>query len=276
MISQYAALNSQNIAYKKELFKDEKQNENELILCQMLQMYHLGAALTILSCLIRPNLVLIFPSFKFDLNDILACIQKYKCNCLYTLPKIFLNIINYPTRNEYDLSCLKTSIVGGQIITAQLIQLAKEKLKLNCLYIGYGMTESIGLCLFKIDLAHFEPKEYDYPLGIPNFPYEVKIVNPKNGQIQPLNIEGQLHTRSLFITKGYYNDLEQTNKAIDSNGWYLEFLLVTILKPNHTKTIFFSFERYNTGDTISMDSNGCLHFKSRAKEIITAKGSGKF
>ena len=34
--------------------------------------------------------------------------------------------------------------------------------------------------------------------------------------------------------------------------------------------------RYNTGDFFSMDKDGNFYFKSRRKERITARGSGKF
>jgi acyl-coenzyme A synthetase/AMP-(fatty) acid ligase len=42
--------------------------------------------------------------------------------------------------------------------------------------------------------------------------------------------------------------------------------------------IFFNFSylRYNTGDFFSMDKDGKFYFKSRRKELITARGSGTF
>jgi long-subunit acyl-CoA synthetase (AMP-forming) len=49
---------------------------------------------------------------------------------------------------------------------------------------------------------------------------ECKIVNPENGQIQPHNVEGELHLRSSMVTPGYWNDPENTKKSIDANRWY--------------------------------------------------------
>jgi acyl-coenzyme A synthetase/AMP-(fatty) acid ligase len=36
----------------------------------------------------------------------------------------------------------------------------------------------------------------------------------------------------------------------------------------------FDSIRYNTGDFFSMDKDGKFYFKSRRKELITARGSG--
>lgn len=38
--------------------------------------------------------------------------------------------------------------------------------------------------------------------------------------------------------------------------------------------IFNNLKRYKTGDFLSMDAVGNFYFKSRRKELITAKGSG--
>lgn len=220
MVTQHAALNCLQVSFKKEHFEDEKFNSIPYVLCQSLLMYHLGTAILILATCLVPNITVIFPSYKFNLDDILSSIEKYKCNSLSTLSKILLNLINHPRRIQYNLESLKIVNVGGQLVTSNLIQLLKDELKVKYLNIGYGMTESIGISAMVIDTDNFDGENFDNSLGRPNYPFaEVKIVNPQNGQIQPLNVEGELHTRSYFVTKGYYDDLEQTQKAIDSNGW---------------------------------------------------------
>ena len=39
--------------------------------------------------------------------------------------------------------------------------------------------------------------------------------------------------------------------------------------------VILTLLRLNTGDILTMDKEGRLYFRSRSKEIITAKGSGK-
>ncbi len=53
------------------------------------------------------------------------------------------------------------------------------------------------------------------------------------------------------VTKGYWKDPELTSQVLNENGWY------------------------DNGDYFSMDEKGHFYFKSRCKELITVKGSGK-
>ena len=48
---------------------------------------------------------------------------------------------------------------------------------------------------------------------------EVKIVNPETGEDSPLGEQGEICCRGYNVMKGYYNNAEATNKAIDSEGW---------------------------------------------------------
>lgn len=64
----------------------------------------------------------------------------------------------------------------------------------------------------------------------------------------PHNTDGELCIRGYNIMKGYWDEPVKTAEAIDSNGWL------------------------KTGDICSMDENGYVFFKSRAKEVIIRGG----
>lgn len=183
-------------------------------------MYHLGTTITILNTLFNKNITIVFPSYKLDIIDMFQAIQKYKCNWLWALSKIFLNFLNHPMRIKFDLSSLETIGAGGQLVTDELMKRAKLELGVKYFKIGYGMTEIIGISNYAFDLTKL-PENRDNAVGKLCPFVEAKIVNPENGQIQPLNKEGELHVRGYNVTKGYYNDPEMTKKVIDSNGWLI-------------------------------------------------------
>ena len=60
--------------------------------------------------------------------------------------------------------------------------------------------------------------------------------------------EGELVARGPQVMKGYYNNPEETARAIDANGWL------------------------HTGDIAKMDSEGYFYIVDRKKDLIIASG----
>jgi acyl-CoA synthetase (AMP-forming)/AMP-acid ligase II len=212
-------------------------------------MYHVGSMASSLYPLFNPHLRLVIPAYGLDLAAMMDTIEKYKCNVFAGLPKVLTNLLNHPDRSKYDLSSLTACFVGGQHITADLIQRTKLELGLENFLLGFGMSElGGGLSAVSITLSEFSPENYSNSLGEICPFSEAKIVNAETGQVQPFNEEGELHVRSYIVTRGYWNDEEMTRKLISPSRWL------------------------NTGDIFTMDSKGVLHFRSRRQEIITVAG----
>ena len=105
-------------------------------------MYHFGAFRACIRVLFDAKSTLVVPSFKFDVSDILASLEKYKCNVLFGLPKIILNIVTHPERKNFDLSNVKAVMAGGQQISIDLILKTKTELNALAFVVGYSSTES--------------------------------------------------------------------------------------------------------------------------------------
>jgi long-subunit acyl-CoA synthetase (AMP-forming) len=48
---------------------------------------------------------------------------------------------------------------------------------------------------------------------------EAKIVDRTSERILPRGEKGELYTRGYIVMKGYWGDIEATNKSITSDGW---------------------------------------------------------
>jgi len=113
------------------------------------------------------------------------------------------------------------------------------------LHIGYGSTESIGMG----SIGKFEKDCTDEQLnhqGKISRGLEVKIVNTNN-QIVPLNVEGELCSRSPMQMKKYWDDETKTEEVF-KDGWYY------------------------TGDVASLNSEGYITITGRIKELIIRGG----
>jgi len=112
--------------------------------------------------------------------------------------------------------------------------------------IAYGLTEaSPVITQTTVD----DPLELRVTtVGKPLPHTEVKIVDLITGEIVPRGTPGELCTRGYLVMKGYYKNLEATQKAIDRDGWL------------------------HSGDLATMDANGYCKITGRAKDVIIRGG----
>jgi fatty-acyl-CoA synthase len=77
---------------------------------------------------------------------------------------------------------------------------------------------------------------------------EGRIINPDTGEEVSAGVQGEIVTRSDCVMKGYYKMPEETDKAVDSDGWL------------------------HTGDLGEVDENGYFKVTGRIKDMIIRGG----
>ena len=112
--------------------------------------------------------------------------------------------------------------------------------------IVFGQTEAHG----GFTQTHLTdaPEDQANTIGQPYPQCEVKIADPKTGEVLPIGVEGEICCRGYQTMIGYYNLSEETAKTLKSDGWL------------------------HTGDLGSMDERGFVKIKGRLKDMIIRGG----
>ncbi|XP_039026635.1 4-coumarate--CoA ligase-like 5 [Hibiscus syriacus] len=184
---------------------------------------------------------------KFDMNEMLSAVEKYRATCLPLVPPILLALVKDADeiRKKYDLSSLQTLVCGGAPLSKDLIDRFLEKFPTVDIRQGYALTEATGFGASM--LTEEESRKYD-SVGLLSPSLEAKIVDPETGNALKVNQRGELWLRGPSIMKGYLNNAEATAATVDSEGWL------------------------KTGDLCYIDDDGFLHLVDRLKELIKYKG----
>jgi hypothetical protein len=115
----------------------------------------------------------------------------------------------------------------------------------------FGQTEA---SLFITKTLPDDPFELQATtVGLPLLHSEVKLINPATGTVVPCGERGELCCRGYQVMAGYYQMPQQTNAAIDSEGWL------------------------HTGDLATMNAQGYLTIVERLfiflKQLLTLEES---
>ena len=134
---------------------------------------------------------------------------------------------------NYKLESLKTIYSGGLKVSQEVIKYFKKNIPHVSIKEGYGMTEigGAGVSIQTNDSRNINS------VGFVEKNIQLKVINVENGKILGANEEGEICVKSSLVMLGYYNNLEETKKAIDSEGTRRYFK--TLLKMFPKYKIFF-------------------------------------
>jgi acyl-CoA synthetase (AMP-forming)/AMP-acid ligase II len=217
-------------------------HRDDRLLC-VLPLFHIYGLVVVLNMgLHLGSTIIIMP--RFDLEQFLESIQKYRVTLSHIVPPIVLKLAKDPMVDDYDLSSLRMIFSGAAPLGAELSRECANRIKCGIRQ-GYGMTETSPV-------THSSPPDRSsMKLGAvgtaaPNT--EVRIVDPATGQSLGANAEGEICVRGPQVMKGYLNNPEATARTIDSDNWL------------------------HTGDIGYVDEDGHFFVVDRVKELIKYKG----
>ncbi|XP_052793535.1 uncharacterized protein LOC128227237 [Mya arenaria] len=196
-------------------------------------------ALAIAFALFTGARIVIMP--RFDFETFLRLIEKYKPTNLQLVPPIMVLLAKSPKVSEYDLSSVSQIACGAAPLSKEIEDLVKEKLKLPCIFQGYGMTE--------VGVTHLNGRgEFRYKSVGKLLPLtEMKIVDVETGKPVGPGQEGEIWIRGPQVCGGYLGLPEQTRELFTNDGWV------------------------KTGDIGYEDEDGYLFVVDRLKELIKYK-----
>ena len=178
-------------------------------------------------------------------------ITKYKCNFIAGVPTLYEALLRLPSMDGADLSCLKGVFSGGDSLSIEL----KKKLD-KFLYDhnasiqvreGYGTTETVTACCLTPPHMHKEGS-----IGLPFPDTYIKIVEPGTDKELPYGEEGEILLAGPTVMKEYMKHPEETAQTLRLHDDGLTWVY--------------------TGDLGTMDEQGFVYFKGRAKRMIISSG----
>lgn len=209
----------------------------------VLPFFHIYGMVVIMNlALHRGATVVTMP--RFDLEQCLETLQKYRITFANVVPPIVLALAKHPIVEKYDLSSLHTLFSGAAPMSETVAMAASARLGCRVIQ-GYGLTETSPVthttraAAERIRVAGIGPP-------VPNT--EAKLVDLSTGAELGPDQEGEICVRGPQVMKGYLNRPDATAAMIDAEGWL------------------------HTGDVGYADEEGCFFVVDRVKELIKYKG----
>ncbi len=221
------------------------------IMMPVVPMFHVMAwglpyAATFLGC------EQIFPGPHMQPRDLAELLQNEKVTLTGGVPTLWLGLFGLLEKEKFDLSRVRTMVVGGSAAPRSMIEAYEKKLGLKILH-AWGMTETSPLgtvCNLKREMLDW-PEDEQFAVrakqGISSPGVELRAID-ENGKeiVWDGKAFGELQIRGPWVASSYYNDPRSTDSFMD--GWF------------------------RTGDVVSIDPEGYIQIVDRTKDLVKSGG----
>ena len=193
---------------------------------------------------------LVLPGPKLDGASLYELIESERVTVSAGVPTIWLALIQHVEANKLRFTTMRRTAVGGSAMPLSLIAKFADVYDVQVRH-GWGMTETTAVAtMTALGTKHDALKPADRHAivarqGKSVFGTQIKIVDeegktlPRDGQAQ-----GELMVRGPWIVSGYYKG--ETSPLRD--GWF------------------------PTGDVATIDADGVMQIRDRAKDVIKTGG----
>ena len=208
-------------------------------------LFHIGGlnVLTLL-CFTQGATLVLFRNF--DAGKILKAFDEHKVTVMFGAPAMFLFMSQHDDFDKTDFERVTTFVCGGAAPSESLLKLYLGRGVPFCQ--GYGLTETAPFASFLT--AEWSMKKFGSAGQAPMYS-DLKIVGVNN---EPLvaNERGEICVKGPNIMKGYWNNPDASEEAIDSEGWF------------------------HTGDIGYLDDGEFLFICDRLKDMVISGGENVY
>ena len=148
-------------------------------------------------------------------GDTRACAQE-RCTSLYGVPTMFIAELGHAKFGDYDLGSLRTGIMAGSPCPVEVMKRVSSDMGIDEMAIAFGMTETSPVTTQVRRDDTLENRCGTVGQVLPHT--EIKIVDPDTGRTVPRGEPGRVPGPRLLVMRGYWNDPERTDEAIDAGG----------------------------------------------------------
>ena len=188
---------------------------------------------------------------RFTAESYAKQIVKYRCNFIAGVPTLYEALLRLPSMDGADLSSLKGVFSGGDSLSIELKKkfdkfLADHNASIQVRE-GYGTTETVTACCLTPPHMYKEGS-----IGLPFPDTYIKIVEPGTDRELPYGEEGEILLAGPTVMKEYAGHPEETAQTLRTHADGLTWVY--------------------TGDLGTMDQEGFIFFRGRAKRMIITSG----
>ena len=200
-----------------------------------------------MACLLRGATIV--PQLTFDLDEVLANVERERITMLPGAPTMYQAILEHPDRDRYDLSSLRLAVTGAAAVPVELVRRMRDELTFQNVITAYGLTECTGTAT--ACRADDDPETIATTSGRAIPDVEVRVVDDDGAEV-PRGEPGEIVVRGYNVMQGYFDEPEQTAEAIDADGWL------------------------HTGDVGVMDERGYIDITDRKKDMYIRGGENVY
>jgi long-chain acyl-CoA synthetase len=179
-----------------------------------------------------------------DTNHIIKEMLKYRPSVLANVPTLYQMLLKNPKFKKIDKEMIDFVISAAAPFPKESQEILESVIGEGKLIELYGMTETSPLTIGN-------PSKGKKKLGHVGLPFpnvHFKLVDPETGKDVPIGEPGEICVKGPMVMQGYYNKPEETEKAIDADGFM------------------------HTGDMGQMDEEGYVRIVDRTKDMIIVGG----
>lgn len=214
-------------------------------ICIPVPLFHcFGMVMGNMACLAH-GATMVYPEDAFDPEATLAAIAEERCTACYGVPAMFIGMLEHERFDDYDLSSLRTGVMGGAPCPIETMQQVVRDMHMQEVTIAYGMTETSPVS-FMCDIDDSIERRVS-TVGTVRPYVEAKIIDAR-GRIVPVDTPGELCIRGYNVMRGYWEDPDYTDRVIDRAGWM------------------------HTGDLAKLDAAGYCNIVGEVKDTIIRGG----
>jgi long-chain acyl-CoA synthetase len=209
----------------------------------VLPLFHAYGLTLCLCCAVGLGATLVLLP-RFDVDLVLAAAKRRPPTFFPGVPPIYERLAEAARERGVDLSSIRYAISGAMPLPPAVVD-AWEAVTGGLLVEGYGMTECSPIALGN----PVAPTRRPGAVGVPFPSTQMRIVDPQDPQVdRAVGESGELLVRGPQVFSGYWNQPEETERALLQGGWL------------------------RTGDIVEADEQGFVRVVDRIKELIITGG----
>ena len=187
----------------------------------------------------------IYPVAQLEVQPLCELVAAERITFLPGPPTLFQTLLATPAQERSALRSLRASVTGASMVPPSMIERMRSELGIATVITGYGLTEACGTVTMTSASDPAELIVRSCGKAIPGV--ELRCVDGQNREV-PVGEPGEVVVRGYNVMLGYFEDPENTAKAIDAQGWL------------------------HTNDIGVLDENGYLRITDRKNDMFIVGG----